>query len=367
MNSSSPHAAPDRPFEGRFADLLEMGFERIDPAPETIESIRLDAATYKLTQIRAAMGSFVSITALDRSEARAAHAIGTAFEEMDRLIGLFNRFASTSALSHLNDTGRLVDAPSELVEVIRSGLRFGRLTNGAFDITVKPLIDLFRDPVTYAPKPSRPAPEDVRAALELVGNDRVAVADNRVRLTRAGMGVTLDGIAKGYVVDSVASWLRRQKISNFLINAGGDIRAAGNRGDGAPWAIALRDPEDTEPSWRAGARSGVTAPTTVPLSSGAVATSGSYETYFDRERLSHHIVRAGDGASPQAAVSVTVVAPTTLHADALATAVFVLGPARGKHLIEQTPGCECFVIDRHGERTRSNSWPDNAPSTNHPA
>jgi thiamine biosynthesis lipoprotein len=358
MNLSSPRSTPDRSPGDKFASLLEMGFQRIEPPPATTASVRIDAHTHKLTQIRPAMGSFVSICALHQSHDLAEHAIGTAFDEMDRLIGLLNRFDTASALSALNDTGRIDDAPAELTDIVGRSLAFGRLTGGAFDITVKPIIDLFRHPVTYAPR-TPPDETQLRDALELVGPQHVLVGEHGVRLQRSGMGLTLDGIAKGYVVDGVAATLKAQGASRFLINAGGDIRTGGDRGDESPWTIAVRDPDAVTPSWDSDAWDGAVVPDTIRLADGAVATSGSYEVYFDSERLSHHIVRGGTGCSPNEALSVTVTAPTTMEADALATAVFVLGPAQGTYLIERTRGCECLVIDRHGHQIRSRGWRGN--------
>jgi thiamine biosynthesis lipoprotein len=338
-----------------FASLLEMGFERVDPGPVTTESVRIDERTHKVTQIRPAMGSFVSITTLHPSQGLAEHAIGVAFEEMDRLIGLLNRFDSSSPLSHLNDAGRIAAPPPELAEVVARALDFGRLTTGAFDVTVKPIIDLFRDPLTYQAL-APPDEATLREALELVGAEHVVVDGHDVRLERSGMGLTLDGIAKGYVVDGIAAALQAEGAMSFLVNAGGDIRTHGNRGDESPWTIAVRDPDDSAASWESDAWDRAVVPDTLQLTDGAVATSGSYEVYFDNERLSHHIVHGHTGCSPNETTSVTVTAPTTMQADALATAVFVLGPGQGTYLIERTRGCECLLIDRHGNQIRSRGW-----------
>lgn len=356
MNSSSPRTSPETTPADRLSRLLEMGFERVEPGATTTESVRLDARTHKVTQIRPAMGSFVSITALHGSHDLAEQAIGAAFAEMDRLIALLNRFDGGSALSCLNDAGRIAGAPPELVEVIERALAFGRLSGGAFDVTVKPIIDLFRDPTTYAPRAVPPGDAELRDALELVGAEHVELRGRDVRLRRTGMGLTLDGIAKGYVVDGVAAALEREGVARYLVNAGGDIRTGGERGDGCPWTVAVRNPGATDPSWDSAAWDRGLVPGALRLTDGAVATSGSYEVYFDNEQLAHHIVQADSGRSPGGAVSVTVTARSTIAADALATAVFVLGPARGIDLIERTPGCEGMIIDRQGNLLGSRGW-----------
>jgi len=358
MNPSSPRIPQRATPDERLAGLLEMGFERVDPGPLTTECLQLDDGTCKLTQVVPAMGSFVAVTALHGSPTLAENALGVAFEEMGRLIGLLNRFDGASALSCLNDAGRIEDAPRELVEVVGRSLDIGRRTGGAFDVTVKPVIDLFRDPRSYAPR-TPPTDAELRDALELVGREHVRLQDRDVRLQRSGMGLTLDGIAKGYVVDGIAAALRAGGVQRFLINAGGDIRTGGDRGDDMPWTIAVRDPDAETPSWDSDGWERAVIPDTLRLTDGAVATSGSYEVYFDSERLAHHIVAADTGRSPIDTLSVTVTAATTMEADALATAVFVLGPERGRSLIEQTPGSECLVIDRQGHRILSRGWSGN--------
>jgi thiamine biosynthesis lipoprotein len=185
-------------------------------------------------------------------------------------------------------------------------------------------------------------------------------------LSRSGMGLTLDGIAKGYIVDAMADALRAHGATRFLINAGGDIRAAGDRGDELPWTIAIRDPEDSAPSWDSESWRRSVVPDLIRITSGAVATSGSYEVYFDREQLAHHIVQGRTGRSPDHAMSVTVTAATTMEADALATAVFVLGPVEGAGLINGLAGCECLIIDRQGKQVRSDGWSGMAASGGEP-
>lgn len=355
MNPSSPRVATDPPPNDRFARLLELGFEQVVPGPTTTESVRLDDGTHKLTQIRDAMGSFVAVTVLHESAGLAEHAIGTAFEEMDRNIGLLNRFDGASALSALNDGGHLADAPPELTDVIERGLAYGRHSGGAFDITVKPIIDLYRDPATYAPR-TPPTREEIDEAAQLVGAAHVEVTGRQVRLARSGMTLTLDGIAKGYVVDGMAAALGEAGATRFLINAGGDIRTGGDRGDARPWTIAVRDPRSEAPSWNSASWDDGIVPEAIRVANGAVATSGSYEVYFDHQQRAHHIVRAETGGSPAEALSVTVTAATTIEADALATAVFVLGPRRGRELIDGMAGCECLVIDRNGNQVYSRGW-----------
>ena len=186
----------------------------------------------------------------------------------------------------------------------------------------------------------------VQETLGKVDGTRVDVGPRQVRLEIPGMGVTLDGIAKGFVVDRMAAVLEGRGLKDYLINAGGDIRCAGHREDGTTWRIGVQDP---------GKKADL--PDIIGMSGGAVATSGSYEIHFDRDRTYHHIVSGETGLSPQASLSVSVVAPTALTADALATSLFVMEPDQGLALMDSFPECACFIVDRNGCYFRSQYWP----------
>ena len=197
----------------------------------------------------------------------------------------------------LNTEGRLSGAPPELVALLERSAAVFEASGGAFDVTVQPLVDLLHGSEGLADG----EPPDVgawREALERVGADAVKVTEGSVTLDRDGMGITLDGIAKGYIVDAMAAVLEAHGIDRFLIDAGGDIRASGLREDGHGWLIAVRDP-----------RHGGILPARLRLTGGAVATSGGYEARYDPDGSWHHIVNSRSGRSPTDVLSVTVVGP----------------------------------------------------------
>jgi thiamine biosynthesis lipoprotein len=332
------------PIARKLAALESLGFERVDLSPVTTEAVRLGRRAFKVTSARPAMGTLVSISALARSQQRAEEAIGRALEEMDRLIGVFSRFEGTSAIAELNDAGRLDCAPPEFSHVLSRSLAYHEQSGGAFDITVEPLVDLFRDRLDGV-TPREPTVGEIREALELVGSHHVVLSRGSVSLARAGMGVTLDGVAKGYIVDAMARALADHGVESYLINAGGDIRASGRKERRQPWTVGVQDP----------CKSG-SFPDTIHLTDAAVATSGSYEIYFDRDRTYHHIVSAETGRSPNLSAGVSVVAPSAMAADALATAVFVMEPQRGIGFINSLSGCECLIIGEDGTQRTSTGW-----------
>lgn len=335
----------------KLSALVDMGLERVELSPITTESVRIDRRTHKVICSRPAMGTLVSVTAVGRSSDKIQQAIGRAFDEMDRLIGIFSRFDGSSAVTHLNSAGRIEGSPPEFTNVISSSLDYNRLSGGAFDISVEPVVELFRERLGQK-DPRKPSEAEVREALELVDPDGIRLSRGRVHLKKSGMGITLDGIAKGYIVDAIANVLEKSKVKNYLINAGGDIRTAGTKENRQPWTVAVQDP----------AKQG-RFPDTISLHKGAVATSGSYEVYFDRDRLFHHIVDSNSGRSPNTLTSVSVIAPSAMAADALATSVFVMDSHRGVEFVNSLRGCECLIIDQKGSHLKSIGW-RSAPNTN---
>ncbi len=328
----------------KLSALAELGLERVEDYGVASDAVRVDRRTHKVTGGRPAMGTYVSISALARSRERAEQAIGSAFQEMDRLVKLLNRFDGASAVTYLNQQGRLRDAAPEVSTVIERSLHYHEICAGAFDISVKPLLDLFQKDPSGATA-GEPGRRELAAALELVGSRDIEMTGRTIGFKKAGMGITLDGIAKGYIVDRMAAVLSKHRVTDYLINAGGDIRAAGRKEKRQPWTVAVQDP----------AKSG-DFPDVVHLRDACVATSGSYEIYFDRERLFHHLVSSRTGRSPDLNTSVSIIAPTTMAADALATSVFVMEPHEAVGFVESLPRCECLIIDKDGCQRRSSGW-----------
>ncbi len=284
--------------------LLDLGLTPVDLPPVTCEVEKVGKKKYRIVSACPAMGTLVSVTMIHSSRERAEEAAGRAFEEIERLTGILSRHDDSTALAYLNREGLLKGVPAELDAVVRQALHYNRISNGSFDVSVKPLVDLL-ERGTEPEGRTTPAPEDLEAALELTGLDNLKVTEHSIQFTRQGMGLTLDGIAKGFIVDRAADVLKKHKVGNYLINAGGDIRTAGKREDRKPWKIAVQDP----------LKSGE-FPDLIRLSNRAVATSGGYEIYFDSRGEFHHIVDSVTGMSPTMNLSVSVVAPTTMAADA---------------------------------------------------
>lgn len=309
---------------------------------QTNEALAFNSKQYKVTQTRLAMGTYVAMTVMHSSRDEAENAIGLAFEEIDRLNNILSHYQDTSEVAELNSEGLLEMPAIEVQEMVARSLYFHHQTGGAFDITVKPLIDLYKKSFSASHNPTE---KEIDAVLKLVGSQHIKVQGRSIVMDRPGMGLTLDGIGKGYVVDRASEVLRQNGMANHLINAGGDIRTSGHAAANRPWTIAIEDPLKKKEY-----------PDIITLGDGAIATSGNYEIFYDREKLFHHIVDSKTGHSPQFVSSVSVTAKTVMDADAMATAVFVMEPKDGVRFIEGQPDSECLLVGEGTQSIQSSGW-----------
>jgi FAD:protein FMN transferase len=323
--------------DDRVATLLELGFEPVEAAAPLCHSTRIGRNAHRVSTLRPAMATAVSVVALHSSRGLAEEAVEAAFRELARLVGIFSRHDPQAAVAQLNAAGRLGDVPPELARVVARALHYHRLTGGAFDVTVTPLVDLLRA------SGGAPTPSERKEAAELVGAEHVELSARALRFRRSGMAMTLDGIAKGYIVDRMSDVLARHGVRQHLVEAGGDIRACGGKENGAPWTVGVRDP------WNPDRLCGV-----VSLAEGAVATSGNYEKDY------RHLVGTGPETAPAWNSSVSVIAPAAMAADALATALFVMPPAAGSRLARSISGCEYLILDSRGQKATSPGWASTA-------
>jgi FAD:protein FMN transferase len=278
-----------------------------------------------------AMGTYLELTV---SETAGGHVLPAALDAARRVEERMSYFLPASELSRLNATaaGAPVPLSAELRAVLETARATHLLTHGSFDPSVPPLLEAwgFREG-----RPTRvPSREDVRVALARVGLGRLTLAGDTATLNAQDMALDLGGIAKGYGADRAAAALAAAGQTG-LVNAGGDIRAAGPQPDGSPWRIGVRDPLRPDGLLATLELSGATA----------VATSGTYEQYaeLDGRRVSH-IVDPRSGETTTEVVSATILAPTAMQADALATACIVLPAAEGLRVLATLPGVEGLLV-----------------------
>ena len=291
------------------------------------------AGLHRVRQTRTQMGTLVTITAVHPDAEAAQMMVADTFDEIERLESLLSRHRVGTPVWSLNETGVVRAPPPEVLEVVQKGLDYSALTAGAFDITIAPLLNLYYS--SFSETGVAPPREKVRRALALVGFRHVRVSDGEIAFEKAGMAVTLDGIAKGYIVDRAVEVLRKRGAARVLVNAGGDMASAGEALGGDAWRIGLQDPRVPDGSL------GV-----VQLRGESVATSGDYMRYLTPDMSLHHILDPRTGSSPTHTSGVSVVAPSAMAADALSTASLVLGPREGMELLDRLEGIEGMIVTK---------------------
>ncbi len=247
-------------------------------------------------------------------------------------------YRNDSELSRFNasETTDWVAASPELVFVVDAALRVSRLTGGAFDITVGPLVNLWGFGPT--PRPAEAPPEQqIREGLAKVGSQHLhtRLSPPAIKKDRGDIYIDLSAIAKGYAVDRVAERLDALGIVNYLVEVGGELRGKGHNAQGAPWKIAIERPA---PETRAVFK-------VISLQDQGAATSGDYRNYFeqDGQRFSHTLDPRTGKPIVHRLASVTVLSSTAMHADAMATALMVLGPEAGFKLAQQEKLAVFFI------------------------
>ncbi len=305
-----------------------------------LRAVLENAGLHRVRQTRTQMGTLVSISAVHPDAEAARMMVADTFDEIERLESLLSRHRAGTPVWSLNETG-VIHAPArEVLEVVQKGLDYSALTAGAFDITIAPLLNLYNS--SFSETGVAPPRDEVQRALALVGFRHVQVSESEIAFEKAGMAVTLDGIAKGYIVDRAVEVLQKHGATRVLVNAGGDMSSAGEALGGEAWRIGLQDPRVPDGSLDV-----------VQLRGESVATSGDYVQYLTPDMSLHHILDPRTGLSPGHTSGVSVVAPSAMAADALSTAAFVLGPRDGMELLERLDGIEGMIVTKDQRVLRS--------------
>jgi len=224
---------------------------------------------------------------------------------------------------------RPVVVTSDVLEVVRQGLLYSSDGDGAYDITVNPLVKLWG---IGSPRARVPAADEIRRAIALIDYRKVEVntTTSTVYLGKHGMGLDLGSIAKGYAADEVARIVRAQGVRSALIDLGGNVLTFGTKPDGSRWRIGIQNPGEAR-----GTKIGY-----VEITAGSVTTAGTYERFFEQAGKRYfHILDARTGYPAWNGLSaVAIVAPDSITADGYDTLVFTLGLERGRALVESTKG-----------------------------
>jgi thiamine biosynthesis lipoprotein len=293
------------------------------------------------------MGTFAHVVVVAKDQATAEKSIRDAIAQINKVDELMSDYKSDSEISRINrDAAKeSVQVSESTYKVIKKSVEFSELTDGAFDITVGPLVDLFR---LEKKTGVAPTPELIADAKSKVGYEKLTLNDtNRsVQFAVEGMRLDLGAIAKGYAVDKAIEAARQCGAVGAMVDIGGDIRCFGRPAGGKPhWLIGLQDPESA-----AEAPGGGGLLLTLKVNDAAVATSGDYQQFaiIEGKRYSH-IINRTTGTSTEGLSSVTIIAENATDADALATSVSVMGAEKGLALIEKLPETEAILMTSEPE------------------
>ncbi|MBE3582560.1 MAG: FAD:protein FMN transferase [Limnochordaceae bacterium] len=322
------------------------------PAPAT------EAASQTATVSSFTMGTYVTVQATATTAEKAQEAADAAIRALSELSDEVDRFLPASPVSRINQAagnGQWVTVSPRLFTLLQKAKQAAELTDGAFDPTVGPLVDLWgfvevsdtqagsgstaagsedetgTAQVGPAPIVGRkpPSQEAIERVLPLVNYHDLELdaATHSARLRRRGQVLDLGGIAKGYGAELAARMLQESGVTQGLVDLGGNIFALGHKPDGTPWRAGIKDPRN------AGALQAVAV---LPVADTALATSGDYERYFIYEGVRYsHLLDPHTGYPARSVMSATVITPDGAMGDALSTAAFVVGPEKGPALLSK--------------------------------
>ncbi len=281
------------------------------------------------------MDTLVKISVFDRNktEHNINQHIDACFEWMETAENRLSIHAENSEVQKINQNAaeNPVSVSEDVFQVIQAGKALTKLTEGTFDITIggiKSLWDFHQN------KQAVPRKQDIQEKLASVGEAFIRLNLSEVCLTHPETQLDLGGIAKGYMVDQAICMLREAGIQSAIVEAGGDLRLLGKHPQKPHWRIGIKHPRNPHQLY------GI-----LTVDSVSVTTSGDYERYFEKEgNRYHHILDPETGYPAMQSISVTVIAPSAMKADAFATALFVMGPEKGIQFTEKQHDIECLIL-----------------------
>ena len=279
-----------------------------------------------------ALGADAAITLGGVGEAEASALIAECLSEIERLEREFSLYREDSSLVRLNRRGALEMPSAEFVELLDLSRAISEATKGVFDPTVQPLWHAYTE--------GRSTHESVAAARALIGFRNVSWDAERVAFARAGMAMTLNGIAQGYITDRIADLLRRRGLASVLVNLG-EYRAIGSHPEARPWQVGIQDPRS------AGGLIDI-----VELADNAVATSGGYGARLGPGPGINHLFDPRDGSSAQLYLSVSVLHPRAAVADGLSTAFSFLNEGEIRDAARAFTGARAILVRQDGSLAR---------------
>lgn len=306
-------------------------------AAATLLGKEIFSANFTIEETRLLMGTLIHLKILSQNEEQGRMALNSTFGEMERLIKLFDHRNPQSELAVLNSKGYLAKSSTEMQEVLEAAINYSVITGGAFDVSVAPIVRAHRE-----------TQEISKQMLGLVSSHNIDVVGEKIRLLKNGMSLTLDGIAKGFIVDKAVAKLNSQGFDSVLVEAGGDLMALGKSSSHASWQVGIAHPRPEK-------MNGYLA--SFSLSNSAAATSGDYLNSFSSDNSLHHIVDPRTGFSPSELASVTTIAGSAMEADALSTAFMVAGVLASIDMLQEFENTEALFVTKNLDIYKSTGFP----------
>lgn len=272
-----------------------------------------------------AQGTYYMVKYLSEDTTSLQHEVESLFRQIDRSLSLYQ---PGSLINRFNE-GEKVVMDAYMRPVIRKAQEVSRITGGLFDITVKPLVDLWGFGVVRHQK-GKPSATDIRRTLQRVGYKNITIRSKYLLKKIPGVEIDCNGIAQGYTTDVIAQFLRARGIRNYLVDVGGELAALGHNDKKQPWTVGIERQQQSEAKPEKG---------WLRLTHRAVATSGNYQRFFDEggTRFAHTINPLTGEAIHNNIIAVTVTAPDAMTADAYDNALILLGVDKGLDFIRQHP------------------------------
>lgn len=299
-------------------------------------------------ETRTAFYTIVSITVVSDREDQAKKAIDASFDELDRLATILNFYSDNSEISMINRMAgeKPVKVSSDTINILTKAVNISEMTDGAFDVTVGPLVKLWD--IKHIVIPSK---EQIEEKQRLVGYKNIIIdkKNSTVFIKLKGAQIDLGGIIKGYAVDKIVQVLHQHGIKSGVISVGGEIRALGKKPDGTLWTIGIQNPRQK------GKDDKVIA--TVELSDKAFSTSGDYMQYFIKDGVRyHHLLDPKTGYPAKQCGSATIIANDNTTTDGFSK-LFILGPGKGLAVAKEE-GFDVLFIDCKGHIVMSDGLKD---------
>jgi len=278
------------------------------------------------------MGTVLNLIVYGTERNTIEAALDATIKRMLALENRLSRFLPSSEVSQLNINGSIDNPGPDLCRVLKISHRVSQQSGGAFDITVLPLVEINQQ--YHGDR--KPDKASLTTALGLVNYQGITITDKKINFAKTGMGITLDGVGKGYIVDQGVAELEKFGFNQIYVEAGGDLMVKGSKPHHKQWKIGIENPRPATPAKLV----------ILKTSNRAVATSGDYMQAYNADFSRNHIVNPHTGFSPPELASATITAPSVVLADALATATMVMGSERSIKMLANMPGCEGYFIDK---------------------